>query len=130
MMTETDWNALAEMCEAADGPDRAVDLSIEEAVNPHYDGIEDGQRAFLIKYGSHPAYTASIDSALTLVFGKDLWCVGDDSEGPFARITPGMPGGSYVGSEQITVCAATPALALLAACCRARGQAASETHHD
>jgi hypothetical protein len=52
---------LAERCEKATGPDRALDWEIHCC-----NGLE-GVGA----YGPHPTYTASLDAALTLVDDRD-----------------------------------------------------------
>lgn len=49
--------ALAERVEAATGPDRNLDMMIHGRDGP--DGIG--------AYGDHPAYTASLDAAMTLI---------------------------------------------------------------
>lgn len=104
--------AIAERCEKATGPDRALDYDIAHFVTS----------AHLANHGKAPAYTASLDAALTLVpdslfpgvsqsvFHCDWhsWMGDEDGDGPLTR-----------GEAN----AATPALALCAAALRARATA-------
>lgn len=116
----TDLIALAERCEAADGPSFVLEQEIARAVFP-----------ILAEQGYGPAYTASIDAAMTLVPKGYFWTAGfcgltcHASVGPdnkhFAR--------DYLEShEPVDVDIpnpSTPALALCAAALRAL--AAKET---
>ena len=98
---------LAQRCEAATGPDRALDAEICQAVFGRFIGVA--------------KYTASLDAALTLVPGEAFWRVGHDGAGPDPSAfradvfqTPGT--GLNVARS------ATPALALCAAALRAGGE--------
>lgn len=92
---------LAELCERATGPDRSIDWAIH---------LRDGLTG-VGSYGGHPAYTASIDTAMSLIL-DDHWRVEDHP----------MAGPCAIVGEQEGY-AATPALALCAAALRARAQA-------
>ncbi len=95
---KAELEALAVRCEAATGPDRELDALINDIA---------GRRPTM------PAYTASLDAAMTLVPEGYLYGIGNPegaahavvSESPDALIDP--------------VKAATPALALCAASLRA-----------
>ena len=81
---ENEWLALAERCEAASGPDRELDALAHWAdlfprkmleCTPMYDSyiatkwsaLESDNVAAFLKGATVPPYTASIDSAMTLV---------------------------------------------------------------
>lgn len=105
--------ALADRCEAATGPDREIDRAIIDAFgwrNDHGVPIPPG-------YIGIPAYTASLDAAMTLVpKGAPEWNVegwGSPSAVHDGRLSTGWVSGAR------RVYAATPALALCAAALRA-----------
>jgi len=121
-----DLRALAERCERAQGPDRELDAEIAEARGAvpagafRMYGFPEKAVWGLDAYNTWkaPAYTASLDDALTLV--PEGWHVGlwVDPDGT-ARVR--MGNGErviYAGSPQANC--ATPALALCAASLRAR----------
>ena len=111
---------LARRCEAATGPDRALDCAIRDTLRLPNDYSADwGARKHEIP-AAYP-YTASLDAALTLVPGEAFWRVGHDGAGPDPSAfradvfqTPGT--GLNVARS------ATPALALCAAALRAGGE--------
>ena len=112
----SDPRELAERCEKATGPDRELDAMIHAR-----DGLEG------VGYWSDaPAFTASLDSALTLVPESDdtravFWRLGNDGEG-------GNPGdfkaevlvASTYTAKTFSGLADTAPLALCAAALRAR----------
>lgn len=95
---------LADRVEQATGPDRDLDGEIHSGI-----GKRDQQWSYA------PSYTASLDAAMTLVpEGLDVnlwWGIRKGLPLATAEIDAGMVG-----------MAATPALALAAACLRTRGQ--------
>jgi hypothetical protein len=97
---------LADKCERASGPDRELDEAIARQTHIL------GRRMWS---GVAKPYTASLDSAMTLVPEGSAWRVvtwPKNTEGPKAgALVEGAP----------DVLAATPALALCAAALRARG---------
>lgn len=127
---------LAERVEAAKGPDLALDCEIWETFGlvPEYecrswcrqDGRTDLTREMYVRAWA-PAFTASLDAALTLVpKGWRLTRLSDTTEtlaewqlGPWlAQLTRAEPFG-LAGTEH----GSTPALALVAASLRARASA-------
>lgn len=112
----TDLLALAERCEQATGPDRELDARIEAALaEADFDALaNDGVH---VRDWNAPAYTASIDAAMSLVpEGREWrvrWCeLPDGTWASIARIGENGCG--------LNTSAATPALALCAAALRAR----------
>lgn len=107
---------LADRCEAASGPDRAIDGAIREALGlPDRHRIANGMVIDGYGFGTPiPEYTASLDAAMTLV---DL-DQGFDLIGPMQGSGLWQAGCGEDGREQAD--AATPALALCAASLRAR----------
>lgn len=96
---------LADRCERAVGPDRGLDAAIWYA---YVEKPQPGDKRDKDMIGRWPAYTASIDAAMTLI-GDDCWKVEDHPlAGPCA----------VVGEQEGY--AATPALALCAASLRSR----------
>lgn len=133
--------ALADRCEAASEGSRELDAEI--AIVTFYGGwndLDDARdvtraRKTLISHGarpgdfeivgfsgvslrSSPAYTASIDAAMTLVDAEWFWRIGHDGEGPDPSMFRADIGGS-VSFGFVKATAATPALALCAASLRA-----------
>ena len=111
--------ALAERVEAATGADNGIDSEIHHAV---LNGVGVGS------YGAQPTYTASLDAAMSLVpsgiwtgekWNVECW----DTSGVHA---PHVRATAWVNGSQ-RVYAATPALALTAACLRALAIAGSMT---
>ena len=124
MPTSDEWLALAERCEKAEVPDRELDAALAEAAVPHTNGTP-----HIIMWSVDPdtgrqipnAFTRSLDAAVAVVearFGP-RWTV--------------HRGGIYVASiflhafnEQAkregAHSHASPALALMAAYCRARAE--------
>ncbi len=110
--------ALAERCEAATGADREIDAKLA-GIFSHSVESDDGD----FWWGAHdslpvrvPAFTASLDAALTLVPEGWQWVVSQQLGQPFAGCG-GSPTGGWLAWH---VDAATPALALCAAALRAR----------
>lgn len=104
----SDYEELAGRVEAAMGPDRDLDRDIANLAHGYAND------------GSVPRFTASLDSALTLVPEGLLFRVLNHDPATlkppcFAEV--GQPSHSEYGQETF---AATPALALTAACLRAR----------
>ena len=129
------FEALALRCEQATGPDRELDLVVWSLCVP---GVTRKHTSYFHKAsGSEyvidetrdatgrliivPAYSASLDAALTLVPVKSMWSVCDMEEGPFAQVIRPMPDGGYVGGLTSSHGRA-PAPALCAAALRARAQ--------
>ena len=121
-MTKAEIIALAERCEAAEGPDRELDAEIALVVgasggNPIK---SPGCAGWLVGSATNPSpvkaleYTASLDAAMTLVPVKSLWSVCDMEEGPFAQVIRLWDRERYFRSH-----AATPALALTASALKA-----------
>lgn len=97
----TDHTALIEALERAEGPSRELDRAIWYALQDEMTGDP----------SKSPAFTASIDAALTLVPEGFSWAVGSD-------------GGASVfgpGGHMFKGLAATPAIALVIAALRAKG---------
>ena len=133
---------LAEHCEKAEGPDRALNALIHEATG----------REFVMEYWSEadtepqrnlsyvPTYTASIDAALTLVPEGWDWLVRNDVNEPTAFANVSRPDANNVlgrwdeerqcftgsGEGHNYADAATPALALCAAALKARAQESAQ----
>ena len=129
--------ALAERCEKATGPDRELDRDIADALklgpvgddwerpkdtpatasSRGYVSMDKGSwvRRGLIRHSK--CYTSSLDAAMMLLpVGMD-WCVGNEFAGikeAFATVAYSTEG------NREAVFAATPSLALTAACLRAR----------
>lgn len=103
---------LADACEKATGPDRGLDCAISDAVQDR-EWETEGDRLF---------YTASLDSAMTLVpegLSVTLYAHGDNAH---CDIYAGHPSRGLLAEVEM---AATPALALCAASLRARSTEAS-----
>ena len=101
---------LAQRCEAATGPDRALDCTIRDTLRlPNDYGADWGARGHEIP-AAHP-YTASLDAALTLV-PTGYWSLKGYSDSLFAADIHGIWQGRGT----------TPALALCAAALRAGGE--------
>lgn len=114
-------NALAATVEALDGPSREVDWAVVTAI---------GKADFYHRYakeplnykGLVPLYTASLDAAMTLVPEGFEWVLYSDASCEMGvKPEPGR-----IMEPSWTTEAATPALALVAACLRAKAQ---ETEH-
>ena len=100
---------LAERCEKAAGPDRAIDFDIAEFVT----------RAHMAT-GKAPAYTASLDAAMTLIDDSEIWGVSKQEHNPgrdYYYQASVMPFGPKPWHEAK---AASAALALCAAALRAK----------
>lgn len=112
---------LIERLEKATGPDRSIDLDIERdvrgAVPLHWRVGEGGVilSGFDDVGDSIPAYTASLDAALTLVPGDMDWLVGKSDSCPTASV-------QYPHFHPAWALASTPAIALCIAALRAREQ--------
>jgi len=122
---------LAERCEAASGPNYALEVEIFKAMHPEYAGYVEGRGGLI-----HPqdgsdmrvlsnvlprAYTASLDAAMTLVPEGADWML-DNFDGPVGkRCTAEVFAKAGIGKDGFGTCfAASPALAFTAACLRAR----------
>jgi hypothetical protein len=125
-MTDRDtFLSIARWCEAAEGPDRELDAEIMRLFTNSVES-DDGDWW----YGPHdemprkvPAFTASIDAALTLVPEGWKWSLhsADDHSVPCAYCVPNM--GRLPWPEWVTdILATSPALALCAAALRARAE--------
>jgi hypothetical protein len=125
MTDRTTMLALAERAEKAEGPDREFDRLIAFVVGHKHGRIGEWANShngdYVVIEECAAAYTASIDAALTLKAPHTLWATGSMEEGPFARLCWPQPDGSYLGGY-FEAKAATPALALVAACLRARAE--------
>jgi hypothetical protein len=128
----SDLLALAERCEAAMGPDRELDVAIGLTgkfyiAEPRYPGAEpmigyideDGSR---VEPGNGsqdrlvPRYTASLDAAMTLVPKRHNFSL-DRIGGECGAVVNYTP---FTKSASVSNRCATPALALTAACLKAR----------
>lgn len=129
-------NELAARVEAAEGPDRELDGEIAKGIgwvfNPDT-GISGFWRSMWLNPEGHadyrgpPRYTASLDAAMSLVPEGAHWHCGRHSKtGKHPRTGTTVDGGgdAYLtpknACEPVYTMAATPALALVAACLRAR----------
>lgn len=107
--------ALAERVEAAGAPDRNLDEEIAVAILWRPSGVCEPAGTipwWLTASFGIPDYTASLDAAMKLVPGGWHWTVTDYQGAAPAR--------AILGDDSIICTAATPALALTAACLRAR----------
>lgn len=125
MTTRDEWLTLAERCEKAEGPDRELDAALAKAAVPHTNGTP-----HILMWSVNPdtgrqipnAFTASLDAAVAVVearFGRAWKLEWRSNEAgtsfAFAAVSR-KSGHSYV----------SPALALMAAYCRARAEEAGE----
>ena len=117
--------ALAERCEKATGPDRFIDSDIAAALSEwenlggHWEQHKATGERRQTSYPPPPAYTSSLDAALTLVpldhhHGYSTGAAG------IVGVVQGHCFKNEIGSTYCEANAATPALALTAACLRAR----------
>jgi hypothetical protein len=130
---------LAERCEQATGPDRELDTLIA----PHAGWKEAGKLSVMGskmpawlppgKSGADnkvlkvPAFTASLDAAMTLVPEGWDWSAGTGRGTGWATL--GLPDDDQMGGssdDEVSCDAATPALALCAAALRARASAPTD----
>lgn len=111
MTTRTTLLALAERVEAATGADSGLDSEIHHAI---LNGVGVGS------YGAQPAYTASLDAAMSLVPSGLSWTLGQN-----VHHKHWLASVNYLNSDGAPACAgdgcsnSTPALALTAASLRA-----------
>jgi hypothetical protein len=111
-------NILAWRLQRAEGPDRGLDWEIHCRRGP--DGIG--------AYGAHPAYTASLDAALTLVPPHHLWEV---KQGIEARAIVWRLETDYDDTGAPTGYSTTfPAIALCVACIRAEADMQPRREHE
>jgi hypothetical protein len=107
---------LAERCEAAEGPDREIDLAIIEAIYPGAKPYPHSAELFIHAGGhfrlSDFRYTASLDAAMSLVPLSEDWEI---SAGPNDATAMILSCGSRSDAK-------TPALALCAAALRAKAK--------
>jgi hypothetical protein len=142
----TDLEQLALKCETASGADRELDADIFQAIGgkqwdrayhdaqapcgcPHEMAVDGARRRA-------PRFTASLDAAMTLVPEGWVWLVSNRAPKPLAGraylhngelIYSGIGGSRPNPAHKFAeVVAATPALALTAACLRARAALAKE----
>jgi hypothetical protein len=127
----TEARELVSRCERARGADRELDAKIARAVgripkSAAYEGtIKMGDLAWSNGLGYQvPAYTGSLDAAMTLVPGKcGVNIMRPSYNADLEALTGGMPSGAQVfdhdESIDVTMACATPALALCAASLRA-----------
>lgn len=99
----TNLSSLIERIKRSEGADRELDRAIGLAVSVQ----------------PAPAYTASIDAAMTLVEPRALWAHGSMEDGPFARICWPRPDGTFTDSYFETNCATVP-LSICACALKAR----------
>ncbi len=112
--------ALITRLDALTGPDKQVDATICRDVVPRIrpDGWVVSEGAVL-DTDSTPAYTSSIDAALTLVpEGLEWHVAGPNKRHGNGQAWAGVFGEPFVGSENDSF-AANPAIALTIACLRA-----------
>jgi len=126
--------ALSDRVEAASGPDRELDAAVFRAIGApvpeqffnqsialEYDAQEQAYFAVVsddmrVKY-TPPAYTTSLDAAMMLLPDNAAWVMA--SHMMAANVFGYRDGSEYF--DATARYAATPALALTAACLRARG---------
>lgn len=112
---------LAERCEKAEGPDRELDAGIALAIGWRdcipcaFNGVKHRMGGIL----NAPAYTASLDAAMTLVPEGYHWQAGVGIETEYGHRDKAYAWCSQEDCGELSV-AATPALALCAAALRAR----------
>lgn len=115
-MTPADLLALAARCEAAKGPDRALDAEIVVTAIPRYRGWIANRPSPGVIYSDHEPFisarfcTASLDAAASLVPEGWSWRIASYGEAATYENETG---------NSTEACAATPALALCAAALRA-----------
>ena len=132
-MTQVERSRMEELAgrvEAASGPDRELDADIALAAGivrerdgliffGHRDhSVMVLERGYYDHEGSAPElphFTSSLDAAMQLVLEGSYWSCGRDREGAFAWVSRGETRAIVKFYS-----AATPALALLAACLKAR----------
>lgn len=110
-MAENDLIALAERCEEATGATRELDAMIHWAIN---DGVAVGYAAYA------PAYTASLDAAMTLVPEGAAWSIGCEDDAQTDWLADLTCFSEDPDDYSLYIRAATPAVALCAAALRAR----------
>lgn len=121
-MKSDDLIELAERVERATGPDRELDRAVAEALGwtricsipSGYMAVRPGEK---VEYRL-PKFSRSMDAAMTLAPKGFDWCAGDIEGLGWASISPSQQ--SYSIHSEFDAQAATPALALTAACLRAR----------
>jgi hypothetical protein len=123
MTDRTTMLALAERAEKAEGPDREFDRLIAFVVGHKHGRIGEWANShngdYVVIEECAAAYTASIDAALTLKGDTAVLITLSEIKGD------GMPLcilGNPETSELFEAVASTPALALVAAICRARAE--------
>lgn len=139
-----DIDALIARLEAASGPDRGLDgLIARDALGwlPYFDldGDDlldwpeigghwhkpgnpcDGRHSVTNEHADPPAYTASLDAAMSLRKPGTLWAIGSMEEGPFCRLCVPKDGGGF---DYVEASAATIEAAALIAILKARKAAA------
>jgi hypothetical protein len=120
-MTDEEWIALAERCEKATWPDREIDGTIFDALSLDLSiSAEHLAKDKRLTLEWLPRYSASLD-VITALIERELpevqWLCRPDKEGGFANLyRMGNTGGVIMSWPCY---AATPALALCAAFCRA-----------
>ena len=118
------WVELAERCEQATGPDRKIDWAIVEAI-----GKADFYRTYatkpLLHKGLVPTYTTSLD-AITALIERELpgWRVRwhTDGDGVHEAFLEDKGDFDAIDARHTETFAASPALALCAAFCRAMNE--------
>ena len=134
MTTRTTLLALAERVEAATAGDRELDAEIAVAAGgfrrTSKSVLSKGQWDYACEGDSYfiawPAYTASLDAAMSLVPSGCAWSVEAilSLPEPFHAV---VSDGLWLSRSTTPSIAATPALALTAACLRSRAIAGSMT---
>jgi hypothetical protein len=149
MRTPDHLLSLASRVEEAEGADRFLDAQIAAVLRlekvPHWARLWTGEwrpteqgSVVLMEDSGLPGphfmareYTASLDAALTLLDPDAFWRVGHDGEGADPSLFKAIVSVAKEGSIAITfrsAIAATPALALTAACLKARAHAQDHSH--
>jgi hypothetical protein len=124
MTSKAEWIALAERCEGATGPDRDLDCALYALVRRHMNPVallESFRREISIQ-SMVDCFTASLD-AITALIEREL--PGWEWQANGNRGKPKSLAWVYSGSQHDKVhksYAATPALALCAAFCRAMAE--------
>ena len=127
--------ALADRCEQATGADRELDAAIFRAIGAPVPfqfankllalTLDEARNAYFADIGEMrvryepPAYTASLDAAMTLIDAECFWRLGHDGEGPDPSLFEARVFDPMQMDRPALSTAATPPLALTAATLRA-----------
>jgi hypothetical protein len=120
MTSKEEWLALAERCEKATGPDREIDGAIIAALGFSWRGMDYWDNATSTKIlRGRTDYTASLD-AITALIEREMTDAGWSAHSEYYDESVGRI--TRRGKDTIVCYAATPALALCAAFCRAMAE--------